>query len=177
METINRPFSLFHVEHLPWKQLTALFYRRKRRTETDVFWEGFSAERTGGLRENRLVRPPPSLQFIIKPHKQKSTERHGRGEEEKKRKKTKTKTKRDFSTAAPEKGLVNRRPIPSSSPAVITQMRNNPPPHALLRSATMRRHMRCYGLPRCAATCAATVCLFFCHLHFKVPYLLIISNI
>ena len=41
----------------------------------------------------------------------------------------------DWSTAAPEKGLVNRRPIPSSSPAVITQMRNNPPPHALLRSA------------------------------------------
>ena len=75
METINRPFILFHVEHLLWKQLTALFYRRKRRTETDVFWEGFSAERTGGLRENRPVRPSPSLQFIIKPHKQKSPER------------------------------------------------------------------------------------------------------
>ena len=75
METINRPFILFHVEHFLWKQLTALFYRRKRRTETDVFWEGFSAERTGRARENRLVRPPPSRQFIIKPHKQKSTER------------------------------------------------------------------------------------------------------
>ena len=75
METINRPFILFHVEHLLWKQLTALFYRRKRRTETDVFWGGFSAERTRGLRENRLVLPPPSLQFIIKPLKPKILER------------------------------------------------------------------------------------------------------
>ena len=74
METINRPFRLFHVEHLLWKQLTALFFRRKRRTETDVFRGGFSAERTGRARENRLVRLPLSLSFIIKPHKQKSPE-------------------------------------------------------------------------------------------------------
>ena len=135
METINRLFSLFHVEHLLWKQLTAFFYRRKRRTETDVYRGGVLRRADEGARENRLVRPPPSLQFIIKPNKKKSPERCRRGEEEKKRKKTKTKTKRDFSTAAPERGLVNRRPIPSTSPSVITQMRNNPPPHALLRSA------------------------------------------
>ena len=75
METINRPFILFHVEHLLWKQLTALFYRRKRRTETDVFRGGGLRRADGRARENRLVRPPPSLQFIIKPHKQKSPER------------------------------------------------------------------------------------------------------
>ena len=152
METINRPF-------LP----------PKKEDRNGRFRGGGLRRADGRARENRLVRPPPSLQFIIKPHKQKSTERHGRGEEEKKRKKTKTKTKKDWSTAAPEKGLVNRRPIPSTSPAVITQMRNNPLPHALLRSATMRCHMLCYGLPRCAATCAATVC------HDELPHALLRS--
>ena len=79
-----------------------------------------------------------------------------RGEEEKKKKKTKTKTKKEWSTAAPSHPL--RLPL-------------------LLKCVITRRPMVCFGLPRCAATCSATVCLFFCHLPPMAPNLLIIYNI